>query len=352
MNPRQRVHAILDRKPVDRIPIDIWTTPEIFDLLVKHTGAENELDMYRRLGVDKMLWAPLTYDGPMRDVEYEGGLVSLFGCQMKPVKSGAATYLEYADHPLDECETIDDLDKYPYWPDPDKFDIDGMAKWIEERCGEFPIMGPWISFYEIYCGMRGLENAMIDLLEEPEFVMAACDRIEHIQTVMLKRLCDKVGNKISCFFISDDMGSQHSLMISLDAWREFFQPRMKRWCDMAHSYGITAFYHSDGAIDPLIQPLIDTGVDLLNPIQHECPGMEMKHLKSTYGDRLMFHGAIDTQKVLPRGTVDEVIEETKNCLETLGAGGGYICGSCHNIQPDTPLENILAMIETVRKSSL
>jgi uroporphyrinogen decarboxylase len=111
------------------------------------------------------------------------------------------------------------------------------------------------------------------------------------------------------------------------------------------------FYHTDGAARPLIKPILDCGVDVLNPIQHVCPGMAMAELKKEFGARVIFHGGVDNQSILPHGTVDQVRAEVKDCLRTLGAGReGFICASCHNVQAGTPLENILTMVETVQQS--
>ena len=193
---------------------------------------------------------------------------------------------------------------------------------------------------------------MIDLITEPEIIDVALDKIEKHQTEMMKRFFDVAGDSIDMVFLSDDMGSQESLLFSTDMWDRFLKDRMKRWCDFIHSYNKKVFYHSDGACEPLLKRLIDCGIDLFNPIQHVCPGMDMANLKKNYGDRLIFHGGVDNQKVLPYGTAQEVREEVLNCMATLGKNQeGYICCSCHNIQPSTPLENILTLINTVKNSS-
>ena len=140
-----------------------------------------------------------------------------------------------------------------------------------------------------------------------------------------------------------------SMLISLDSWETHFKCRLKNWCDLIHSYGKKVLYHTDGAVRPLIPCLIECGVDILNPVQHVCPGMDCEELKDQFGKELVFHGGIENQKTLPMGTPEEVVAETRYCLETLGRGGGYICCSCHNAQAGTPVENILAMINTVRE---
>jgi uroporphyrinogen decarboxylase len=191
---------------------------------------------------------------------------------------------------------------------------------------------------------------MVDLLENEELVEAALDRIEAIQTEMMKRFFARAGKTLDLVFVSDDIAGQQSLLLSPDKWARHLQPRLKRWCDLIHSHGLRVFYHTDGAARALLRPILDCGVDVLNPIQHACPGMDMAELKKEFGGRVIFHGGVDNQTVLPRGTPADVRAEVRDCLATLGAGrSGYICCSCHNIQAGTPIENILAMVETARE---
>jgi uroporphyrinogen decarboxylase len=148
-------------------------------------------------------------------------------------------------------------------------------------------------------------------------------------------------------FLSDDLGSQSSLLMSKHAFDEFLFPRIKAWCDMIHSYGAKVFFHTDGASEPLIQRLIEAGIDVLNPIQHVCPGMDCRELKAKYGHQIIFHGGVENQRILPFGTPLEVADEALSCLNELGPQG-YLPCSCHFAQADTPIENVLALIETVK----
>jgi len=241
------------------------------------------------------------------------------------------------------------LADYPSWPDPDKFDYEEARELAEKaRSWNFATIGPWISHFELYCQMRGLENALADTLLNPEFLDATIEYIDSVQTVMLERMLTELNDCLDIVFISDDMGMQDSMLISLESWETFFKPRLKKWCDLIHSYGKKVLYHTDGAVYPLIPGLIECGIDILNPIQHVCPGMDRMRLKEEFGDKLIFHGGIENQKTLPLGTAKEVEEETRKCMETLGKDGGYICCSCHNAQAGTPVENILAMINTAK----
>ena len=356
MNARERILNVLDRRPVDRPPVDIWHTPEVVDSLRHHFGVHDDYAMWKALGVDKIVWVFMDYLAPTGESAGSqvgakaAGSRTMWGVPLKPTEAGAAHYDEFGEAPMKDCETTADIDAYPWWPDPDRFDYEGADLAARRAAREYAVIGPWVSFFEIYCQMRGLEQSMIDLALEPDLVDAILDRIEAIQTEMMKRFFRKSGDALDLVFISDDIAGQTSLLMSPDAWRRHLQPRMVRWCKLVHDHGLKVFYHTDGAAEPLIGPLIDCGIDVLNPIQHVCPGMATASLKKRYGDRIIFHGGVDNQKVLPFGTPEQVRAEVRMLKQTLGAGGqGFICSSCHNIQAGTPVENILAMVDEARR---
>ncbi len=355
MTPKERVLNILNRLPVDRIPIDIWHTPEVEKALIKHTGASDDFEMWKKLGLDKIVWVFMDYQ--TEKGERAGSQVgakaigerTMWGVPLKEVEAGDAHYQEFVEPPMMGYETPQDMANYPYWPDPDRFDYKAATALAKRASKDFAVIGPWVSFFEIYSQLRGIEQSLLDLLMYPDLVQATLDRIEEIQTEMMKRFFDQAAGYLDMVFISDDMGMQDNLLMAPESWDYFMKPRMERWCKLIHSYNLKVFYHTDGASERLVGPLIDCGIDILNPIQHVCPGMETDQLKLKYGDRVIFHGGIDNQFVLPFGTPEDVIKETLQCLETLGGGReGYICASCHNVQAGTPVENILAMIETVK----
>jgi uroporphyrinogen decarboxylase len=135
-------------------------------------------------------------------------------------------------------------------------------------------------------------------------------------------------------------------MISVRHIREFLMPGMKRIIDLGHDAGAFVFHHNDGCCRPILPDMIAAGIDLLNPIQWRCPGMEREGLKRDFGDKLVFHGAVDNQYTLPFGTTGEVRQEVVDNLRIMGEGGGYILAPCHNVQPLTPPGNVVAMYET------
>ena len=351
MKPYERIRAVLERREVDRLPIDLWYVPEILDDLRAYTGVDDEMAVCAALGLDKIWSVSPGYTLVELPVPAGADEISAWGVPGRKVTSGKASYNEICANPLADFDSIDQLDSYP-WPDPDLFDYAASSRAADEaRSWGLATSGPWISHFEIYCQMRGLENSLMDTLADEDFLDAALTRIDAIQTEMLRRHLATVADRLELVFISDDMGTQTGPLMRQETWETHFKPRVARWCELIHSYGVKVMYHSDGACSSIIPGLIEAGVDVLNPIQHVCPGMDLESLADRFGDDLVFYGGVENQRILPFGTPQEVVAETKHCLETLGRGRqGYIACSCHNVQAGTPLENILAMIQTVQDS--
>ncbi len=347
MNARERVLAVLEGREPDRIPVDIWLVPELVEKFKQYLKVETEDDIYRKLDVDKIAWPGIPYKGRILRDPNEHQEVNHWGVRFKQVQaSESSEYGEVAFNPLASLSDPSELDDYP-WPSPDDFDYVTAAKEAKEFATKQVTLGPWVSFFEIYCQMRGLEQALMDTVMNPEFLHKALDYIGDVQANMIERFLVAAEGAIDLVFLSDDMGSQNSLLMSPGSFDEFLFPRIKGWCDMIHSHGAKTFFHTDGASEPVIPRLIEAGVDVLNPIQHVCPGMDMPSIKAKYGEKLIFHGGVENQQVLPFGSPEDVAAETRQCIEELGPAG-YIPCSCHFAQAHTPVENILALIETVQ----
>ncbi len=355
MTPKQRIQATLARQPVDRPPVDLWHTAEVAASLRAHLGVEDNLSVYRALDIDKIIWVAMDYRTATGDKAFtltgEAGKRTAWGVLLKDVQAGEAHYAEFGEAPLAAYDSVEAIADYPWWPDVERFDYADATRQAEAATeAGFAVIGPWVSLFEVYCQLRGLEQAMVDLFEDPDLVDGILDRIESIQTEMMKRYFATAAKSLDLVFVSDDIAGQQSLLMSPASWQRHLQPRLKRWCDLIHDHGLKVLYHTDGAARKLLGPIIDCGVDVLNPIQHACPGMDMGELKAEFGDRVIFHGGVDNQTVLPRGTPEDVRAEVQLCRRTLGAGGqGYICCSCHNTQAGTPVENILAMVDEAKR---
>jgi len=186
----------------------------------------------------------------------------------------------------------------------------------------------------------------MDLVLHPDIVHYCLDKLFELCYENTRRIYEAIPGKVMITYVAEDLGSQEDLLCSPDHIREFFLPRMKRMMDLAHSAGAYVFHHSDGAVRKIIPDMIEAGIDVLNPVQWRCKGMEREGLKRDFGDRVVFHGGVDNQYTLAFGSVEEVRREVIDDLRILGEGGGYILAPCHNIQAVGPPENVVAMYET------
>jgi uroporphyrinogen decarboxylase len=340
MSPRERWEAVLKRETPDRVPMDYWTTPEAQEKLMKHLGVNTIMELMDRLHIDGPHGIGGQYIGPEPP---EGE--DIFGMRGKSVDYGTGTYNEIVYNPLAKYSTVAEIEADYTWPDPDWWDYSGIpdqVKGNEHR----PIRGGGSEPFLAYCNLRGLEQAFADLIENPEIVHYCLDKLFELAYQDARRIFEAVPGKVLFSYIAEDMGSQESLLFSPKQIHEFLIPRMKRMMDLVHDAGAYVFHHSDGAIRRIIPDMIETGIDVLNPVQWRCNGMEREGLKRDFGDQIIFHAGVDNQQTLAFGTVEDVQNEVRDNLRILGEGGGYILGPCHNIQAVSPPENIVAMYET------
>jgi uroporphyrinogen decarboxylase len=180
----------------------------------------------------------------------------------------------------------------------------------------------------------------------PDIVHYCLDKLFDYCYESTRRIFETSPGRVSITYVAEDLGGQESLMFSKEHIEEYLLPRMRRMMDLTKENGSHVFTHTDGAVREIIPELIETGTEVLNPVQWPCPGMERDGLKRDFGDSLVFHGAVDNQHVLPFGSVAEVRQEVLDDIRILGEGGGYILAPCHNIQAVSPPENIVTMYET------
>lgn len=345
---RERVLTAARGGKPDRIPLDLWATSEVCEMLYRHFGISTPKALWERLHLDKIVGVFPRYVGPPERMLTDGRKqVPPWWVTQKSIHYGTGCYREAVEWPLRDATTIEELEAFQ-WPSADWYDFSTIAA----QCDEWPeqaIEGCYVAPFYWHNHVRGLEQSCIDLIAEPALTAYILRRIGDFCREYATRFFEAAPGKIHLTQVTDDYGSQHGLLISAESYRKWFKPIQKRLIDLAHQAGVLVMHHDDGAIRPIIPDLIELGVDILNPIQHVCPGMDRAELKRDFGDRLCFHGGVDNQDVLPHGSVEDVRREVRDCMSTLGAGGGYILAPCHNIQPVTPVENILAMYETARK---
>jgi uroporphyrinogen decarboxylase len=339
MSPRERWLAVLTRKAPDRVPMDYWSTAEATAKLLRHLGCADERAMEERLHIDRPLAVTPRYVGPAVPKDHDE-----FGCRYRDVVYGTGSYRECVHHPLAEYETLAELKKGYRWPSPDWWDYSAIAGQIDARAGS-PVQGGGSEPFLVYKNLRGDERAFMDLIEKPDIAHWCLDRLFELAYESSRRIYETAPGKVTFAYVAEDMGSQDDLMFSPALVREFFIPRMKRVISLVHEAGAFVFHHNDGGVRRILPDMIEAGIDVLNPVQWRCGGMDRAGLKRDFGGRLVFHGGVDNQRTLPFGTVAEVRQEVEENLRVLGSGGGYIIGPCHNIQAVSPPENVVAMYE-------
>jgi uroporphyrinogen decarboxylase len=344
MNSRERVLAAIDHQPLDRVPTDIWATPEVFAKLHAHFGADADLNAL--FHIDGMGYAGPEYVGPPAPEMPEGHSVdAVWGMRSKRVEYETGVYYEMYHWPLAEATTIDELARWR-WPSADWFDFSAMpARLKAARETQATQCGYMAPFY--YHNLtRGLETSLMDPYDDPDFTHYLLGRISDFFYEYHYRMFETCAGLIDVTQVTDDLGSQTGPLLSLETWREFYKPHVQRMIDLAKAFGIRVFHHDDGAMRAFLPDLIAMGIDILNPVQHNCPGMELEGLKRDFGGQICFHGAIDNQEILPFGTPEQVRAEVRAAIDILaGDGTGYILAPCHNLQAVTPVENIIAMFD-------
>ncbi|MBW2369876.1 MAG: hypothetical protein JRH15_18550 [Deltaproteobacteria bacterium] len=200
--------------------------------------------------------------------------------------------------------------------------------------------------------MRGYENFYLDLAANPVFACALMDKFTEIKLQYWDAVLSEIGDLVDVVIFEDDLGEQDRPMISPKMYRELVKPRHTELFSMIKKKTdgkVKVLLHTDGSVYDLIPDIIEAGADIINPVQVSCAKMDSKTLKKDFGKDICFWGgAADSQNVLGSGTPDQVSDEVKRRLDDLAPGGGYVCASIHNIQPDVPPENFVAMWETLK----
>jgi len=343
MTPRERWLAVLRRRTPDRVPMDYWATSEVTERLTAYLGCRSRKELYEKLHIDAAVSVRPRYVGPPIPKDSD-----IYGCRYRIVRYGSGehsgVYRECIYHPLAKFRSISEIKQHYRWPDVDLYDYtvieDQISGWED-----YPIVGGGSEPFLVYKHLRGEAQAYIDLIRNPDMVHYCLDKLFDFCYENTKLIYEAASGMVMLSYVAEDFGSQTGLLYSPDHIREFFIPRMKRMIDLAHHHGVYAFFHSDGAIREILPDMIKAGIDILNPIQWRCKGMEREGLKRDFGDQVVFHGGVDNQYTLAFGSERDVREEVRSNIEILGRGGGYILAPCHNIQPITPLRNIIAMYD-------
>lgn len=353
MEKKERFLTAIQNKQPDRIPIFASLTPQMALRLSAALGIPateedsflstriSNVEILNHLGNDAVCVGALR-ETPTKTLE-NGRMVDEFGIQYQTV----GLYNEAVVRPLAGVESVEEVEEYRF-PDPlapQRFQLarENIAKYSKD----YAIIGDLeATIFELAWNLMGLEDFLMGMFTEEAHIDAILDGCMNFNIQIAEQLVDLGCEMI---WLGDDVGTQSNLMISPQVYRRSLKPRLTKVIQAikARNSSVKVAYHSCGAISGLIPDLIEAGIDVLNPLQPKATGMDLGRLKKEYGKDIAFFGGIDVQGVLPNGTVEDVRNEVKLRISQAGENGGFVIAPAHNIQPDTSVENVLAMYEAV-----
>jgi uroporphyrinogen decarboxylase len=340
MTSKERVEAALRKQPVDRVPIFMWFHPDTGRKLSKLLEIPVS-DVGEAMGNDfQQTWVNNNYAMEGIVHEKDGDSHTDWWGIKGELQHG---FNQIAHYPLAGASREEVLAyKFPTGRINDL--LARMEPVVRNRQNFFVGCDVSPSVFEMYWRLRGMEDAMMDMGTDPELAYEMLSRCAGFAIQVGNGACERFG--LDWLWTGDDVAGQRSMMMNPKMWSRLIKPHLKRVMDAGKTYGLPIAFHCCGAARPIIPELIEIGVNILNPIQCNCPGMVAADLKRDFGKDLAFMGGVDTQGMLPNSTADEVKRATEELLGIMTAGGGgYILAASHTVSPETPGENIFAMYE-------
>jgi len=369
MTPRECFWKVVNHKEPDRIPI-FWggtnssIVPSHYDALCKELGITDykkpvgdfgtvnlHLKLRERLHSD----VELLILGAPRRRRLENGLIEdgMWGFRMKEVGG----YRTFPDEiaPLRHAKNIEAIEAHPVWPDPDdpvyyENQKNRATKLFDTGkiiLGEASYAG---SPFFVYPWFRGVDQWMMDPYTNPDFYKYLAQKIVDLSAVILERWLEHVGEYLDVLCFYDDIAMQTGPMVSLDHYRKWILPYEKQLVDVAKKMTKAKLsIHCCGSCYDLLPGFLEVGYEILNPVQTRAKNMEAWRLKRDYGDRLTFYGGVDIQRLLPFGTEEDIRRGVKDLIKSLAPRGGFLFATSHNIEPDTPPKNIVAMFDAAHE---
>lgn len=370
MTSRERVLCALAHQQPDRQPVDFGGTVVTCMDAVAHESLLRYLGIGEDRGpiIDYSMGTVVPHEKIQRFVGSDVRRVGMnvlapkiihdcyrdgFGMLLK--RAVPHLYYDTVEHPLEKAQTVEDLVEMSLPAADDPALYAGLADRTRELYentdyalfADFGVPG----FFETSQKLRGYEQFYCDLLLEQDFLRGLWDRLLELQKRFFRNYLSQVAPYVVAVGYADDLGMQDRPQLPPELYRQTLKPYHKEIFSYIHSFGVRVMLHSCGAIAPLMEDLIDAGVDIFNPVQTTAAGMEVEALKASFGDRACFWGGIDEQNLLRTGTVEQVRQEVRHVAAALGKGGGYVLAAAHNIQVDVPPVNVLAMYDEARRVS-
>jgi uroporphyrinogen decarboxylase len=360
MNSKQRVYTALRRRGLpDRVPLQFDLSRALLEkfgpkygIPVHYTASYYEDVTYRiaanelrvAMGSDCVVVGGSLPRGYTHPVDEHGYVVNEFKMKMRQ----GPIYMEVIEHPLANVEEPQQVEDFPF-PDPlAEGRFDDAAAYIAKYQNDYFIVGDMeLTMFDMMQQLVGLEKLLMDMAMEAPYLPALMDKTKDFALAVGKKL---VAMGVDGIWAGDDFGAQNGMLISPKMWRECFKERYRQvYAELkAVNPDVIVMQHCDGAVAPILGDWIEVGLEVFNPVQPNVPGHDPEDLKSQFGERMSFWGAIDQQKLLPFGTPAEIEADVKAKIAVLGRGGGYLCAPAHIIQGDTPMENVEAFINAVK----
>jgi len=349
---KERVLTAFANQQPDRVPVNYCANAGIDRRLKQHFGLKPDDDegLRKSLGVDfRTVIAP--YIGPKlyEDIPERGVKVDEWGNHSTWIEHASGGYWDYCDFPLKDA-TEEEIAARPM-PSPDDFDYPN----VEAKCKRYEAYGiglghPGIADIINSTGvLRSMEQTLIDLATEEPAGLLLMERRIHIGLEVLRRTLEAGKGRFDFLWMGEDLGTQRGPLISADLYRKTLRPHHQKFIDLAKSFDLPVMVHTCGSSSWAYEDFIEMGVNVIDTLQPEAYNMSPAYLKKTFGGRLAFHGCISTAGSVAYGTVDDVIRNCRETLETMMPGGGYCFAPTHALQDNSPVENVVAMYETARR---
>jgi uroporphyrinogen decarboxylase len=342
MNSRERVMQAIAHRPADRAPANYHAHTEVTERLIAHLGLSSSEELLQLLGID-FRRVSLNYYQPETGPDAEGYRRTMWGLRTHPDLPAGDPLKVIA--PFTEESTVEEVRQHP-WPSAEALDYSGLREQCARWHGEYVTYGaPWSPFFHEVGWLIGQENLFVWMHTRPELVEAIIEGFVNYEVEVTRRFLEACDGLLDIAYFGNDFGTQRCLFISPAQWERFFRRPLKRFFDTAHDYGARVMKHSCGSVRSILPSLIADGVDILDPVQVRAEGMGLAELVRDFGDRLTFHGGVDTQGTLPFGTPEQVRDEVRSYLDLTRERGGYILTGSQDFIADIPDENILAMYD-------
>lgn len=354
MDSRERTFLALGLEEPDRVPIDFWSSKGLDRSLGLDTPGARE-EFLDRHDVDLRYIEGPRYVGPPLRSWPNGTDEDIWGV-VRCVKSvtvahGQEDYKEVYQSPLASAKTAEEVEAYPRWPSPDWFDYSDIADQCEavRRKGRVAVfMGDRlnrVAQLKPAMYLRGIEQIFLDMVLNPEIAEVILHRIRAFYLTYLERILEAAEGKLDIVLTGDDFGAQNGPLISPEMWETYLGDGFAQYASLIKQAGAYVMHHTCGSVRPIIPLMLERGLDVLQSVQPEAADMDPWSLKADFGHKLAFQGGISIQQTLPFGSPDDVRREVKEKIRALGHGGGYIVCTAHNIQADTPPENVMALLQ-------